>query len=134
MMQQIFSQIVKNTVINPSGPHRVARLAMVMILALSASATHGQSGIDPTTITRIALNDAGYAFIEASSAHPLPGAPGCSTSPTWHYVFSSTSGSGPARLAAALSAKLAATPVRLIGTGACLPGYNIEVLDVVDLK
>ena len=91
--------------------------------------------VEPTFITRIGLNPSGIAFLQVSPKIPIAGnvAPACVVNTDWQGAFDATTPAGQAFLSMAMSARLARTPVRLIGSGACTVHGQVETLSYLDI-
>jgi hypothetical protein len=119
---------------------RAASIALVVcgVLELAPmSSIAGGVWIEPTYITRIGLDPGGLAFVQVSPKIPNTvagyAAPACAVNADWQGVFNAATPTGQAFLSMAISARLARTPVRLIGTGACSLHGQVETLGYLDI-
>jgi hypothetical protein len=112
-----------------------------LVLMHSSAASAGMY-YEPAVITRVAVDNNNIAFIRLEpvlpASGPLTSAAGwpvatCSTQGYWQATFNVSTASGQAMLALALSARLAHSPVRVVGGIGCPYHSQIEGITVLDI-
>jgi hypothetical protein len=119
---------------------RAASIALVVCGFLGVApqvASAGGVWIEPTYITRIGLDPSGNAYVQVTPSTPNAVAgyavPACAVNTGWQAVFNATTPAGQAFLSMAMSARLARTPVRLIGSGVCTVHPQVETISYLDI-
>jgi hypothetical protein len=119
---------------------RAASIAFVVCGSCGVApqiASAGGVWIEPTYIMRSGLDPIGNAYVQVTPSTPNAVAgytvPACAVNAGWQTAFNATTPAGQAFLSMAMSARLARTPVRLIGSGVCTVHPQVETISYLDI-